>query len=45
MGQKRSYKQYPKEFQEEAVALVRDQGYTLPEAANHWASPVIYCIA
>ena len=25
MGQKRTYKQYPKEFKEEAVALVRDQ--------------------
>jgi transposase len=34
MGQKRSYKQYPKEFKEEAVALVRDQGYTVPEAAK-----------
>ena len=34
MGQKRSYKQYPKEFKEEAVALVRDQGYSVPEAAK-----------
>ena len=34
MGQKRSYKRYPKEFKEEAVALVRDQGYTVPEAAK-----------
>jgi hypothetical protein len=25
--QKRSYKQYPKEFKEEAVALVTEQGY------------------
>ena len=33
MGQKRSYKQYPKEFKEEAVALVLDQGYSVPEAA------------
>jgi len=33
MGQKRSYKQYPKEFKEEAVALVRDQGYSVAEAA------------
>ena len=34
MGQKRSYKQYPKEFKEEAVALVRDQGYSVAEAAK-----------
>jgi len=34
MGQKRSYKRYPKEFKEEAVALVRDQGYSVPEAAK-----------
>ncbi len=34
MGQKRSYKQYPKEFKEEAVALVREQGYSVPEAAQ-----------
>ena len=34
MGQKRSYKQYPKAFKEEAVALVRDQGYSVPEAAK-----------
>lgn len=34
MSQKRSYKQYPKEFKEEAVALVRDQGYSVPEAAK-----------
>jgi len=34
MGQKRSYKQYPKEFKEEAVALVRDQGYSVPETAK-----------
>ena len=34
MGQKRAYKQYSKEFKEEAVALVRDQGYTVPEAAK-----------
>ena len=33
MGQKRRYKQYPKEFKEEAVALVLDQGYSVPEAA------------
>ena len=34
MGQKRSYKQYPNEFKEEAVALVIDQGYSVPEAAK-----------
>ena len=34
MGQKRSYKQYPKEFKQEAVALVVDQGYSVPEAAK-----------
>lgn len=34
MGQKRSYKRYPKEFKEEAVALIRDQGYSVPEAAK-----------
>ena len=34
MSQKRSYKQYPKEFKDEAVALVRDQGYSVPEAAK-----------
>jgi len=34
MGQKRSYKQYPKEFKEEAVALIREQGYSVAEAAK-----------
>lgn len=34
MSQKRSYKQYPKEFKEEAVALVLDQGYSVPQAAK-----------
>jgi len=34
MGQKRSYKQYPKEFKEEAVAEVREQGYSAAEAAK-----------
>ena len=32
--QKRSYKQYPKEFKEEAVALVLEQAYSVPEAAK-----------
>ena len=34
MSQKRSYKQYPKEFKDEAVALVFEQGYSVPEAAK-----------
>jgi transposase len=34
MKQKRSYKQYPKEFDEEAVALVTEQGYTVAKAAE-----------
>jgi transposase len=34
MGQKRSYKQYPKEFKEEAVGLVLEQGYSVPEASK-----------
>lgn len=31
MTQKRSYKQYPKEFKDEAVALVLEQGYSVPK--------------
>jgi transposase len=34
MGQKRSYQQYPQEFKDEAVALVNQQGYSVPEAAK-----------
>lgn len=34
MSQKRSYKQYPKEFKDEAVALVLEQDYSVPEAAK-----------
>ncbi len=34
MTQKRSYKHYPKEFKEEAVNLVLEQGYTVSEAAK-----------
>jgi len=34
MGQKRSYKQYPKEFKEEAVGLVLEQCYSVPETAK-----------
>ncbi len=44
MGQKRTYKQYSKEYKEEAVALVREQGYSVPEAANSLgiASNILY---
>jgi len=34
MSKKRAYKQYPREFKEEAVALVTEQGYTVPKAAE-----------
>jgi len=34
MSKKRQYKQYSKEYKEEAVALVREQGYSAPEAAK-----------
>jgi transposase len=34
MVQKRTYKQYSKEYKEEAVCLVREQGYSVPEAAK-----------
>ena len=34
MNQKRVYKSYSKEFKEEAVALVTDQGYSVTEAAK-----------
>jgi len=30
----RAYKHYPKEFKEEAVALVREQGYSVAQAAE-----------
>ena len=33
MNTKRSRKQYPKEFKEEAVALVTEQGYSAAKAA------------
>ena len=39
MGQKRIYKQYSKEFKEEAVALVGEQGYSVPEAARSLCNP------
>jgi transposase len=34
MGRKRTKKQYSKEYKKEAVALILDQGYTVPEAAK-----------
>ena len=34
MGQKRTYKQFSMEYKEETVALVREQGYSVPEAAK-----------
>ena len=34
MSQKRQDKQYPKAFKEEAVTLVNEQGYSVPEAAK-----------
>ena len=34
MGQKRTYIQYSIDYKEEAVALVREPGYSVPEAAK-----------
>ena len=34
MGTKRTNKQYPAEFKEEAVALIHDQGYSVSEAVK-----------
>lgn len=34
MSQKKSYKQYPREYKEEAVALVIEQGYSVAKAAE-----------
>ena len=34
MNQKRTHKQYTKEFKEEAVALVLEQGYSVAQAAE-----------
>ena len=44
MGQKRTYKQYSKEYKEEAVALVLEPGYSVPEAAKSLviASNILY---
>jgi transposase len=40
MGQKRSYKQYPKEFKEEVVGLVLEQDYSVLEACKSWSIAV-----
>jgi transposase len=34
MTEKRTYSQYPREFKEEAVALITDQGYSVQKAAD-----------
>jgi len=34
MKTKRTYKTYPREFKEEAVALVTEQGYSIQKAAD-----------
>ena len=34
MTEKRPYRQYPREFKEEAVALIADQGYSVQKAAD-----------
>ncbi|MDA0118043.1 transposase [Vibrio sp. T11.5] len=34
MTEKRAYKRYSKEFKEEAVALVPEQGYSVTQAAE-----------
>jgi transposase len=34
MTEKRPYRQYPREFKEEAVALISDQGYSVQKAAD-----------
>nr|WP_253650867.1 transposase [Vibrio sp. Y29_XK_CS5] len=34
MAVKRAYKRYPKEFKKEAAALVREQGYSVAQAAE-----------
>ena len=44
MGQKRTYKQYSKEYKEEAVALFLNRVYSVPEAAKSLgiASNILY---
>ncbi len=34
MSQKRTYKQYSKEYKEEAVVLIKEQGYSVAQAAK-----------
>jgi len=34
MNKKRQYKTYPREFKEEAVALITEQGYSVADAAK-----------
>ncbi len=34
MAEKRAYKLYPEEFKEEAAAIVREQGYSVAQAAE-----------
>ncbi len=34
MNKKRQYKTYPREFKEEAVALITEQGYSVTDAAK-----------
>ena len=34
MSEKKTQKRYPREFKEKAVALVTEQGYSVPEAAK-----------
>jgi transposase len=34
MSQKRTYKQYSREYKEEAIALITEQGYSVPKAAE-----------
>jgi transposase len=36
MTQIRRYKQYPKEFKDESMALIMEQGYTVANAAKVW---------
>ena len=45
MGQKRSYKRYSKEFKEEAVALVDDQGYSVADAAKYTGYRLEYSVS
>jgi transposase len=36
MTQIRRYKQYPKEFKDESMALIMEQGYTVAKASKGW---------